>query len=34
MAPETPDRARVQPISIAAPIHLRRDPEKAYTDDH
>jgi hypothetical protein len=34
MAPETPDHARVQPISIAAPIHIRRDPEKKYTDDY
>jgi hypothetical protein len=33
MAPLTADPSRVQPISVIAPIHIRRDPEKVYTDD-
>jgi hypothetical protein len=34
MAPETTDPSRLQPISITAPLHIRRDPEKVYTDDY
>jgi len=34
MAPAAEDPSRVQPISITAPIHIRRDPEKVYTDDY
>ncbi|HUB82500.1 MAG TPA: prepilin-type N-terminal cleavage/methylation domain-containing protein [Bryobacteraceae bacterium] len=32
MAPAKDDPSHVQPISITAPIHIRRDPEKVSTD--
>jgi len=32
MAPLHPDPSRIQPISMTAPIHIRRDPEKKYED--
>ena len=34
MAPNSSDPSRLQPITVTAPIHLRRDPEKMYTDDY
>ena len=34
MAPADTDPSRLQPISITAPLHIRRDPEKVYTDDN
>jgi hypothetical protein len=34
MAPEAPDPSRLQPISITAPLHIRRDADKVYTDDN
>jgi hypothetical protein len=34
MAPVTPDPSRLQPISITAPLHIRRDADKVYTDDN
>lgn len=34
MAPLTPDPSRLQPISVTAPLHIRRDPEKVYTDGY
>jgi prepilin-type N-terminal cleavage/methylation domain-containing protein len=34
MVPAEPDPSRIQPISITAPLHIRRDPEKVYTDDN
>jgi hypothetical protein len=34
MAPADTDPSRLQPISIVAPLHIRRDPEKVYTDDN
>jgi prepilin-type N-terminal cleavage/methylation domain-containing protein len=34
MAPAETDPSRLQPISITAPLHIRRDPEKVYTDDN
>jgi len=30
MAPLTPDASRLQPITVTAPIHIRRDTEKNY----
>ena len=33
MAPEEVDPSRLQPITVTAPIHIRRDPDKVYTDD-
>jgi len=32
MAPAEEDPSRVQPISVTAPLHIRRDPEKVTTD--
>jgi hypothetical protein len=32
MAPLHPDPSRIQPITVTAPIHIRRDPEKKYED--
>ena len=32
MAPSSPDPSRLQPITITAPLHIRRDPDKVYTD--
>jgi hypothetical protein len=32
MAPLVPDPARLQPISLTAPIRIHRDPEVTYTD--
>ena len=32
MAPASPDPSRLQPITVMAPLHIRRDPEKAYVD--
>ncbi|MGA2196625.1 MAG: prepilin-type N-terminal cleavage/methylation domain-containing protein [Bryobacteraceae bacterium] len=32
MAPLRPDPSRIQPITMTAPIHIRRDPEKKYED--
>jgi type II secretory pathway pseudopilin PulG len=32
MAPVHPDRSRIQPITVTAPVHIRRDPEKKYED--
>lgn len=34
MVPESADPSRLQPITVTAPIHIRRDPEKVYTDDY
>ena len=34
MAPESVDPSRLQPITVTAPLHIRRDPEKVYTDDY
>jgi len=34
MAPESADPSRLQPITVTAPIHIRRDPDKVYTDDN
>ena len=34
MAPAETDPSRLQPISITAPLHIRRNPEKVYTDDN
>ena len=34
MAPSHPDPSRVQPITITAPIYIRRDPEKKYEDTY
>jgi prepilin-type N-terminal cleavage/methylation domain-containing protein len=33
MAPAQSDPSRLQPISVTAPLHIRRDPDKVYTDD-
>ena len=32
MAPSHPDPSRIQPITVTAPVHIRRDPEKKYED--
>jgi len=32
MAPSKADPSRLQPITVTAPIHIRRNPEKMYTD--
>jgi len=32
MAPLHPDPSRIQPITMTAQIHIRRDPEKKYED--
>lgn len=32
MAPATTDPSRLQPIAVTAPLHIRRDPDKVYTD--
>jgi prepilin-type N-terminal cleavage/methylation domain-containing protein len=34
MAPMTPDPSRLQPITVTAPLHIRRDPEKKYEDEY
>ena len=34
MAPAQTDPSRVQPITVTAPLHIIRDPEKVYTDDN
>ncbi|MEI9976509.1 MAG: prepilin-type N-terminal cleavage/methylation domain-containing protein, partial [Ignavibacteriota bacterium] len=34
MGPSTADPSRLQPITVTAPIHVRRDPEKVYTDEN
>jgi len=34
MAPEGPDPSRLQPITVTAPLHIRRDPEKRYDDEN
>jgi prepilin-type N-terminal cleavage/methylation domain-containing protein len=34
MVPATADPSRLQPITVTAPLHLNRDPEKVYTDDN
>ena len=34
MAPASSDPSRLQPIAVIAPLHIRRDPEKVYTDDY
>jgi hypothetical protein len=34
MAPLSPDPTRLQPISVTAPLHIRRDPEKVYVDEY
>jgi prepilin-type N-terminal cleavage/methylation domain-containing protein len=34
MAPESTDPSRLQPIAVTAPLHIRRDPDKVYTDDY
>jgi prepilin-type N-terminal cleavage/methylation domain-containing protein len=33
MVPTKPDPSRLEPITVTAPLHIRRDPEKVYTDD-
>lgn len=33
MAPGATDPSRLQPVTIVAPLHIRRDSEKKYTDD-
>jgi hypothetical protein len=33
MAPLGPDPSRLQPITVTAPLHIRRDPEKKYEDE-
>ena len=33
MAPAKGDPSRLQPISVTAPIHIRRDPDKVFTDE-
>lgn len=32
MAPISLDPSRLQPITVMAPLHIRRDPDKVYTD--
>jgi hypothetical protein len=32
MAPASADPSRLQPISVTAPLHIRRDADKVYTD--
>jgi hypothetical protein len=32
MAPVSPDPSRLQPITVTAPLHVRRDPERKYED--
>jgi general secretion pathway protein J len=32
MAPVSTDPSRLQPITVTAPLHIRRDPDKVYTD--
>lgn len=32
MTPETPDPSRLEPITVTAPLRIRRNPEKKYTD--
>jgi prepilin-type N-terminal cleavage/methylation domain-containing protein len=32
MAPQTEDPSRLQPITVTAPIHVRRNPDEVYTD--
>lgn len=32
MIPLAPDPSRLQPITVTAALHIRRDPEKVYTD--
>jgi hypothetical protein len=34
MAPLTPDPSHLEPISVTAPIRIRRDPEKPYVDEY
>jgi prepilin-type N-terminal cleavage/methylation domain-containing protein len=34
LKPSNPDASRLQTVTITAPIHIRRDPEKVYTDDY
>ena len=34
MAPAEANPARLQPITVTAPLHIRRDVEKVYTDDY
>jgi prepilin-type N-terminal cleavage/methylation domain-containing protein len=34
MTPSAVDPSQLQPITLTAPIHIRRDPEKVYTDDY
>lgn len=34
MAPLSPDPSRLQPISVTAPLHIRRDAEKVYVDEY
>jgi general secretion pathway protein J len=34
MAPDSADPSRLQPIGVTAPLHIRRDPDKVYTDDY
>jgi hypothetical protein len=34
MAPSPVDPSKLQPITVTAPIHIRRNPEKVYTDDY
>jgi hypothetical protein len=33
MAPNRPDLARLDPITVTAPLHIRRDADKVYTDE-
>jgi hypothetical protein len=33
MAPTTADPSRLQAITVTAPLHVRRDPDKVYIDD-
>jgi hypothetical protein len=32
MAPLSPDPSKLQPITVTAPLHIRRDPEAKYED--
>ncbi|HUI54311.1 MAG TPA: prepilin-type N-terminal cleavage/methylation domain-containing protein [Bryobacteraceae bacterium] len=34
MAPLSPDASRLQPISVTAPIHIRRNPDIKYVDQY
>jgi prepilin-type N-terminal cleavage/methylation domain-containing protein len=34
MVPSSPALSRLEPITVTAPIHIRRDADKVYTDDY